>query len=153
MKSTFVRSIYPQYGQRRGWSSITWNINQELDKSLRTFPAPTGERETNFIKRCIEQLKQRLYHNQCMEYKATMADFQLIQLDGIQEDGAKANSYTRMSAADLTLSEEPYKESNKQEVDDEKRQSCPNIHSRTVLYGTKWGLEKTSMQLMSLLAL
>ena len=61
-----------------------------------TFPAPTGERETNFIKRCIEQLKQRLYHNQCMEYKATMADFQLIQLDGIQEDECKSNSYTRI---------------------------------------------------------
>ena len=41
-------------------TSITWNINQELDKRLQTFPASTGVRETNFIKRCIEQLKQRL---------------------------------------------------------------------------------------------
>ena len=48
----------------------------------------------------------------------------------------------RMSAADLTLSEVPYKESNKHKVDYANRQSCPNIHSRTVLYGTKWGLEK-----------
>ena len=35
-------SIYLSMVNAEDGSSITWNINQELDKSLRTFPAPTG---------------------------------------------------------------------------------------------------------------
>ena len=121
-------------------TSVTWNINKELDKRLQTYPASTGVQETNFIKRCIEQLKQRLYQNQCMEYKATMADFQLIQLDGIQEGDGRTKSYMRMSAADITLSEEPYIESSVHKLNGESHQSCQEPHNKTVMYGTKWGL-------------
>ena len=89
--------------------SSTWKVNAELGDELCTYPASSGIPEQNFIKRCIEHMKQRLYHNQCMEYHVTLADFQLIQVDGIYADNEEnVKSYMRIGAADITLSEEPY---------------------------------------------
>ena len=121
--------------------SSTWKVNAELGDELCTYPASSGIPEQNFIKRCIEHMKQRLYHNQCMEYHVTLADFQLIQVDGIYADNEEnVKSYMRIGAADITLSEEPYGAHIQDNIDQKLRSKYHNLCSKPVMYGTKWGL-------------
>ena len=70
-----------------------------------------------------------------------LADFQLIQVDGIYADNEEnVKSYMRIGAADITLSEEPYGAHIQDNIDLKLRSKYHNLCSKPVMYGTKWGL-------------